>query len=151
MPQIAVSVDMMDTGIDVPDVVNLVFFKQVRSKIKFLQMIGRGTRLSPDLFGPGMDKQGFQIFDYFDNFRYFSTTGTWSTVEGSGKSMNVIPQTVTMNKHRLGILINLQQEAALCPFDLAYRDELKAHFISETRGLNNDDIQVQYHMAYVNK
>lgn len=66
--------------------VNLVFFKQVRSKIKFLQMIGRGTRLSPDLFGPGMDKQGFQIFDYFDNFRYFSTTGTWSTVEGSGKS-----------------------------------------------------------------
>ena len=87
MPQIAVSVDMMDTGIDVPDVVNLVFFKQVRSKIKFLQMIGRGTRLSPDLFGPGMDKQGFQIFDYFDNFRYFSTTGTWSTVEGSARAI----------------------------------------------------------------
>lgn len=151
MPQIAVSVDMMDTGIDVPDVVNLVFFKQVRSKIKFLQMIGRGTRLSPDLFGPGMDKQGFQIFDYFDNFRYFSTTGTWSTVEGSGKSNNIIPQTVTMNKHRLGILMNLQQEASLCAFDAAYRDELKAHFISETRSLNNDDIQVQYHMAYVNK
>ena len=151
MPQIAVSVDMMDTGIDVPDVVNLVFFKQVRSKIKFLQMIGRGTRLSPGLYGPGMDKQGFQIFDYFDNFRYFSTTGTWSTVEGSGKSNNIIPQTVTMNKHRLGILMNLQQEASLCAFDAAYRDELKAHFISETRGLNNDDIQVQYHMAYVNK
>ena len=151
MPQITVSVDMMDTGIDVPDVVNLVFFKQVRSKIKFLQMIGRGTRLSADLFGPGMDKQGFQIFDYFDNFRYFSTMGTWSTVEGSGKSNSIIPQTVTMNKHRLGILINLQQEATLCPFDLAYRDELKAHFISETRGLNNDDIMVQYNMAYVNK
>ena len=151
MPQIAVSVDMMDTGIDVPDVVNLVFFKQVRSKIKFLQMIGRGTRLSPGLYGPGMDKQGFQIFDYFDNFRYFSTTGTWSTVEGSGKSINSVPQTVTLNKHRLGILINLQQEASLCAFDAAYRDELKAHLISETRGLNNDDIQVQYHMAYVNK
>ena len=151
LPQIAVSVDMMDTGIDVPDVVNLVFFKQVRSKIKFLQMIGRGTRLSPDLFGPGMDKQGFQIFDYFDNFRYFATTGTWSTVEGSGKSINTAPQTVTMNKHRLGVLINLQQESTLCPFDLAYRDELRAHFISETRGLNNDDIVVQYHMAYVNK
>ena len=151
MPQIAVSVDMMDTGIDVPDVVNLVFFKQVRSKIKFLQMIGRGTRLSPGLYGPGMDKQGFQIFDYFDNFRYFSTTGTWSTVEGSGKSNNIIPQTVTMNKHRLGILMNLQQEASLCAFDAAYRDELEVHFISETRGLNNDDIQVQYHMAYVNK
>lgn len=151
MPQIAVSVDMMDTGIDVPDVVNLVFFKQVRSKIKFLQMIGRGTRLSPDLFGPGMDKQGFLIFDYYDNFRYFSTTGTWSTVAGSGAAINIIPQTVMLNKHRLGILMNLQQEKALCAFDAAYRDELKAHFISETRGLNNDDIAVQYNMAYVSK
>ena len=151
MPQIAVSVDMMDTGIDVPDVVNLVFFKQVRSKIKFLQMIGRGTRLSPDLFGPGLDKQGFLIFDYYDNFRYFSTTGTWSTVEGSGTTNNIIPQTVMLNKHRLGILMNLQQEKALCAFDAAYRDELKAHFISETRGLNNDDIAVQYNMAYVSK
>ena len=151
MPQIAVSVDMMDTGIDVPDVVNLVFFKQVRSKIKFLQMIGRGTRLSPDLFGPGLDKQGFLIFDYYDNFRYFSTTGTWSTVEGSGATNNIVPQTVMLNKHRLGILMNLQQEKALCTFDAAYRDELKAHFISETRGLNNDDIAVQYNMAYVSK
>lgn len=151
MPQIAVSVDMMDTGIDVPDVVNLVFFKQVRSKIKFLQMIGRGTRLSPDLFGPGLDKQGFLIFDYYDNFRYFSTTGTWSTVEGSGKTNSIVPQTVMLNKHRLGILMNLQQEKALCAFDAAYRDELKAHFISETRGLNNDDIAVQYNMAYVSK
>ena len=151
MPQIAVSVDMMDTGIDVPDVVNLVFFKQVRSKIKFLQMIGRGTRLSPDLFGPRLDKQGFLIFDYYDNFRYFSTTGTWSTVEGSGASSNIIPQTVMLNRNRLGILMNLQQEKTLCAFDAAYRDELKAHFISETRGLNNDDIAVQYNMAYVSK
>ena len=63
LPQIAVSVDMMDTGIDVPDVLNLVFFKRVTSKIKFLQMIGRGTRLSKDVFGPGQDKQGFLIFD----------------------------------------------------------------------------------------
>lgn len=151
MPQIAVSVDMLDTGIDVPDVVNLVFFKQVRSKIKFLQMIGRGTRLSPDLFGPGLDKQGFLIFDYYDNFRYFSTTGTWSTVEGSGTTNSIVPQTVMLNKHRLGILMNLQQEKARCAFDAAYRDELKAHFISETRGLNNDDIAVQYNMAYVSK
>ena len=151
MPQIAVSVDMMDTGIDVPDVVNLVFFKQVRSKIKFLQMIGRGTRLSPDLFGPGLDKQGFLIFDYYDNFRYFSTTGTWSTVEGSGASSDIIPQTVMLNRNRLGILMNLQQEKTLCAFDAAYCDELKAHFISETRGLNNDDIAVQYNMAYVSK
>ena len=55
-PHIAISVDMLDTGIDVPEVVNLVFFKLVRSKTKFWQMIGRGTRLRPDLFGPGEDK-----------------------------------------------------------------------------------------------
>ena len=58
-PHIAVSVDMLDTGIDIPDVVNLVFFKPVRSKTKFWQMVGRGTRLCPDLFGPGDDKKGF--------------------------------------------------------------------------------------------
>ncbi len=63
MPQIAVTVDMLDTGIDVPDVLNLVFFKPVHSKIKFWQMVGRGTRLSPDIFGPAKDKEYFNIFD----------------------------------------------------------------------------------------
>ena len=70
-PQIAVSVDMLDTGIDVPDVLNLVFFKIVKSRIKFMQMIGRGTRLSKDVFGPGQDKEFFYIFDWCRNFEYF--------------------------------------------------------------------------------
>ena len=70
--QIVVSVDMMDTGIDVPDCLNLVFFKPVRSKIKFNQMIGRGTRLCEDLFGPGKDKTEFFIFDYCGNFEFFA-------------------------------------------------------------------------------
>jgi type I restriction enzyme R subunit len=72
LPQIAVSVNMLDTGIDVPDILNLVFFKRVRSRIKFIQMIGRGTRLSADIFGPGKDKEYFYIFDWGGNFRYFS-------------------------------------------------------------------------------
>ena len=71
-PHIAISVDMLDTGIDVPEVVNLVFFKLVRSKTKFWQMVGRGTRLCPDLFGPGEDKQDFFIFDYCRNLEFFS-------------------------------------------------------------------------------
>ena len=71
-PHIAISVDMLDTGIDVPEVVNLVFFKPVRSKTKFWQMVGRGTRLCPDLFGPGQDKTGFYIFDYCENLEFFS-------------------------------------------------------------------------------
>lgn len=72
LPQIAISVDMLDTGIDVPEVVNLVFFKTVRSKVKFLQMIGRGTRLCQNLFGPGQNKQEFFIFDFCGNFEYFN-------------------------------------------------------------------------------
>lgn len=68
---IAISVDMLDTGIDVPEVVNLVFAKPLRSKVKFWQMIGRGTRLCPNLFGPGQHKQKFRIFDHWGVFDYF--------------------------------------------------------------------------------
>jgi len=71
-PHIAISVDMLDTGIDVPEVVNLVFFKLVRSRTKFWQMVGRGTRLREDLFGPGQHKQFFYIFDYCQNLEFFS-------------------------------------------------------------------------------
>mgnify|MGYP000049974683 CR=1 FL=1 len=71
-PIIAVSVDMLDTGVDVPQVVNLVFFKPVFSQVKFNQMIGRGTRLCPDLFGVGAHKQEFLVFDLCGNFDYFN-------------------------------------------------------------------------------
>ena len=70
-PQVAVSVDMLDTGIDVPEIVNLVFFKIVRSKTKFRQMIGRGTRLCENLFAQGEDKSEFLIFDYCQNLEFF--------------------------------------------------------------------------------
>ena len=78
-PQIAVSVDMLDTGIDVPDVLNLVFFKVVKSKIKFMQMIGRGTRLSKNIFGMGKDKECFYIFDWCRNFEFFDKNPDGST------------------------------------------------------------------------
>jgi len=68
---IAISVDMLDTGIDIPEIVNLVFAKPIKSRVKFWQMIGRGTRLCKDLFGPGRDKTKFRIFDHWGNFEYF--------------------------------------------------------------------------------
>lgn len=71
-PHIAISVDMLDTGIDVPEVLNLVFFKMVRSKSKFWQMLGRGTRTCADLFGPGQDKEDFFVFDFCGNLEFFS-------------------------------------------------------------------------------
>jgi type I restriction enzyme R subunit len=71
-PHIAISVDLLDTGIDIPEIVNLVFFKPVRSKSKFWQMLGRGTRLCPDLYGPGQDKTDFLIFDFCGNLEFFN-------------------------------------------------------------------------------
>lgn len=73
--KIAISVDMLDTGVDIPEIVNLVFDKPIKSKVKFEQMIGRGTRLCPDLFGVGKDKNCFKIFDHWGNFEYFSVEG----------------------------------------------------------------------------
>jgi type I restriction enzyme R subunit len=89
-PHIAISVDMLDTGIDVPEIVNLVLFKMVRSKTKFWQMLGRGTRLCKNLFAPGQDKRFFYVFDYCQNLEYFSqdlpsTDG--STGESLGKRL----------------------------------------------------------------
>lgn len=91
-PHLAISVDMLDTGIDIPEIVNLVFFKLVRSKTKFWQMLGRGTRLSPDLFGPGDDKTKFRLFDYCGNLEYFSQdppTTDGAVAESLGKRLFV--------------------------------------------------------------
>jgi type I restriction enzyme R subunit len=90
LPHIAISVDMLDTGIDIPEVVNLVFFKTVRSKTKFWQMVGRGTRLCPDLFGFGKNKTCFRIFDYCENLEFFSmnpATSSGSVAESLSKKL----------------------------------------------------------------
>jgi type I restriction enzyme, R subunit len=86
-PHIAISVDMLDTGIDVPEIVNLVFFKQVRSKTKFWQMMGRGTRLCEDLFGPGQHKEFFRVFDYCQNLEFFGANPELKEA-GTAKSLS---------------------------------------------------------------
>ncbi|MDZ7885909.1 MAG: DEAD/DEAH box helicase family protein [Mycobacterium sp.] len=103
-PHIAISVDMLDTGIDVPEVVNLVFFKLVRSKTKFWQMIGRGTRLRPDLFGPGLHKQNFYVFDFCGNLEFFSQDlpGSQGSLQ---KSLNQ-----RLFETRLGLITALDQQ-----------------------------------------
>ncbi len=152
MPNVAVSVDMLDTGIDVPDILNLVFFKTIKSKIKFLQMIGRGTRLSRDIFGPTLDKKGFVIFDYYDNFRYFSEKNTWSTVKDNAEtSFNVSSATCLLNRHKLSILQGLQFDKNLNAFETKHMNELKRYFIDEVQSLVNDNVAVQLNMAYVSK
>ena len=103
-PHIAISVDMLDTGIDVPEVANLVFFKIVRSKTKFWQMIGRGTRLCPDLFGPGQDKEFFFVFDYCQNLEFFGANA--KGVEGSAQES----LSKKLFLRRLELLQTLRQE-----------------------------------------
>jgi type I restriction enzyme R subunit len=103
-PHIAISVDMLDTGIDVPEIVNLVFFKRVMSKTKFWQMIGRGTRLSPNLFGPNKHKAFFYVFDYCQNLEFFSQNP--DTIEGStGESLST-----RLFKLRLELITELDKE-----------------------------------------
>ena len=100
---IAISVDMLDTGIDVPEIVNLVFFKLVRSKTKFHQMMGRGTRLCGDLFGPEQDKKDFYVFDYCQNFEFFA-----ENPEGiEGASQESLGKRIF--SQRLNLLLQLQQ------------------------------------------
>lgn len=152
MPQVAVSVDMLDTGIDVPDAVNLVFFKATSSKIKFLQMLGRGTRLSPDLFGPGEDKAGFYCFDFYDNFRYFGTTSSWSAEDGFFDSSKPVKSaSVRINELKFDIFRQLQAEPNLSGFDKTYFDELYSYFSHGVADLNNDAFEVNRNIAYVNK
>ena len=103
-PHIAISVDMLDTGIDVPDVVNLVFFKLIRSKTKFFQMIGRGTRLRPSLFGPGQDKEYFCVFDYCGNLEFFGQNPLGVTA-GAQESLSK-----KLFLRRLELLQNLRNE-----------------------------------------
>jgi len=106
-PHIAISVDMLDTGIDVPEVVNLVFFKLVRSRTKFWQMVGRGTRLCPDLFEPGKDKQFFYLFDYCQNLDFFSQNP--ETTDGTlGDSLGT-----RLFKSRLELLSELDKKLAV--------------------------------------
>ncbi|WP_040282181.1 DEAD/DEAH box helicase family protein [Tessaracoccus massiliensis] len=114
-PHIAVSVDMLDTGIDVPEVVNLVFFTAVRSKTKFWQMIGRGTRLAPDLYGPGRDKEDFLVFDFCGNLEFFEQD--LPTSEGSLEKS--LTQRVFENRLHLVHLLDKQGAEAGLRHDAA--------------------------------
>ncbi len=147
--RVAVSVDMLDTGIDVPEVLNLVFFKKVRSKIKFVQMIGRGTRLCEHLYGPGKHKSGFLIFDYCGNFEYFD-----EHEQGADAQVKTLGPTQRLFILQSEILHELQQvQYQEDEWSKGYYDELKARLhqqVTEIRAHSNR-IQVRTEMQYVDK
>ena len=150
-PIIAVSVDMMDTGIDVPQCVNLVFFKKVRSKAKFWQMIGRGTRLCKGLTcidqidGEYTDKKRFLIFDYCGNFEYFRTHKEgFESRDTKSLSENIFGKQV-----RLAVM--LQESAFAGDGYQAWRSKLVGTCFSQVQELNTDLIAVRLRLQSVEK
>lgn len=141
LPQIAISVDMLDTGIDVPEILNLVFFKKVMSKAKFWQMIGRGTRRCDNLMD-GKDKDKFYIFDFCGNFEFFRMNN------GKPTANMIVLQ---------GAIFHLKAQIAFMLQDLAYQtDELIAFrkslvddMVRKVRELNKEHFAVRQHLKYV--
>lgn len=144
-PHIAVSVDMLDTGIDVPEIVNLVFFKRVRSKTKFWQMIGRGTRLCKNLFGDGQDKTRFVIFDYLGNFEFFR-----EHKEGlQGSETQSLSEAIFAKRVRL--IHHLQHSTFVDDPYQAIRTGLIETVLHQINALNTDLISVKMQLQYIEK
>ena len=141
LPQIAISVDMLDTGIDVPEVLNLVFFKKVMSKAKFWQMIGRGTRLCPGLID-GADKQKFYIFDFCGNFEFFRMNKGRATA-------NMIALQGAIFHLKSQIAFKLQDLAYQTPELIEFRKALVDDMVRKVRELNRENFAVKQHLKYV--
>lgn len=145
MPQIAVSVDMLDTGIDIPEILNLVFFKKVRSKTKFWQMIGRGTRLCPDLLGIGENKEAFLIMDFCNNFEFFRMNP--KGFEGS--------EGASLTERLFNVKINIIKELQSIQYaDTDYinlRKSLVEENLKKIKSLNEDNFLVKMVLKYVHK
>ena len=142
-PHIAISVDMLDTGIDVPEVANLVFFKPVYSRIKFWQMIGRGTRLCPDLFGPGEDKQDFRVFDFCFNFDFFRENP--EGIERTGSA----PLGARLFRARVELLAQLQRDPELDRGRLARYHPLRRAARATSHAMNRENFLVREQLQAV--
>lgn len=141
LPQIAISVDMLDTGIDVPEVLNLVFFKKVMSKAKFWQMIGRGTRLCPGLMD-GADKQRFYIFDFCGNFEFFRMNKGEPTA-----NMMALQGAIFSLKAQMAF--KLQELACQTEALISFRQALVDDMVRKVKELNRDHFAVRQHLKYV--
>lgn len=145
LPQIAISVDMLDTGIDIPEILNLVFFKKIRSKTKFWQMIGRGTRLCEDLLGIGQDKDKFLIFDFCNNFEFFR-------MNPKGFKGNLGQ---TLSERIFNLKLDLVKELQDLRYSdeeyVSHRNELLKDLIEDVNNLNEDNFIVKMNLKYVQK
>ena len=143
-PHIAISVDMLDTGIDVPEIANLVFFKPVYSRIKFWQMIGRGTRLCPDLFGPGGDKHDFRVFDFCFNFDFFREQPKGIEPDGG------VPLGIRLFRSRVQLLACVLATPDLDP-EAAMTGALTTQLHGEVAAMNRENFIVRMQLEAVER
>lgn len=145
LPQIAVSVDMLDTGIDIPEILNLVFFKKIRSKTKFWQMIGRDTRLCENLYGVGIDKESFRIFDYCGNFEFFRTNK-------NGKETKMM-KSLTENRFniRIGIIKELQNLDYQTDDFVNHRKSLIEGILKEVTAIDETKFNARMKLQFLHK
>lgn len=141
LPQIAISVDMLDTGIDVPQVLNLVFFKRVMSKAKFRQMIGRGTRRCEGLID-GNDKDRFYIFDFCGNFEFFRMNNEKNTVDQVALQSELF-------KLKSKIVFRLQSDVFQTEELIDFRKTLVDDMALKVRELDKENFAVRQHLRYV--
>lgn len=143
LPRIAISVDMLDTGIDIPEVLNLVFFKKVMSKAKFWQMIGRGTRLCKGLID-GQDKSKFYIFDFCGNFEFFR-------MNNSKPTANQLALQSAIFFLKAQIVYKLQDLQYQTQYLAEFRKQLVDDLLAKVTELNRDNFAVRQHLRYVVK
>lgn len=143
LPQIAISVDMLDTGIDVPEVLNLMFFKKVMSKAKFWQMIGRGTRLCDGLMD-GENKNKFYIFDLCGNFEFFRMS------KGKASVSQMALQSAIFHL-KAQIIYKLQDLAYQTKELIPFREKLVKEMLEKVQELDRDNFAVKQHLRYVEK
>ena len=142
-PQIAVSVDMMDTGVDAPRVLNLVFFKEVKSYAKYWQMIGRGTRLCKNIFGLGKDKEYFTIFDICGNFEFFDEFPDGINPKPSKSLSQLIFET------KLDIIIAIYNNGSPTDDEEQLNQRLKEDLHQSVYSLDENRFEVRKHWRYV--
>ena len=134
---------MLDTGIDVPEVCNLVFYKPVKSLTKFWQMVGRGTRLSKNLFGHGLDKKEFLIFDFCENFEFFE-------INPKGIKTNTIKsvsQRLFELRLRLMVVLSKEEDSVLKD----YSEQILNRLIGQTQALDLQSFIVRQHLQTLEK
>jgi type I restriction enzyme R subunit len=150
-PHIAISVDMLDTGIDVHEVVNLIFFKIVRSKTKFWQMIGRGTRLCEDLYGPGMHKDHFLVFDFCQNFEFFRQNPDMA----EGKAAASLTEKIFIARvdliGEIDRLPDIKEAPETVTSVIEIRDDVRRRLFDEVAGMSLDNFIVRRKRRSVEK